>query len=190
MSTTTTTTTTSTTTSTTTTVVTTSTTTSDPPVTLASIFTTVNVLNGFVWLGARRNSEAPFVYKNDASNTVLPQPLFIDETLKYPDGKCAALLSVENDASKFHLHAVDCDSMANAVCKAKIDIPPPPGENLPKMPCIPPKSRKKRNTEENNCTEVNKENCKESEDNKKDNGNLIPEMLHQYCIYILRWVPC
>ena len=149
----------------------------------------MNVLNGFVWLGARRNSEEPFVYNNDASNTVLPQTLFIDETLKYPGGKCAALLSVENYASKFHLHAVDCDSVAKAVCKAKIEIPPPPGENLPKMPCIPPSSRKKRNVEERKCDEINKENCNESENSNKGNGKLIPKLLHKYFlvfyVYIL-----
>ena len=154
--------------------------TTDP---LPSIYTTVTVLNGFVWLGARRSSEDVFIYKDDESNTVLPQPLLIDETLKYSQGKCAALLSVANDASNFHLHAVDCDSTAKAVCKAEVTLPPPPGENLPKMPCIPNLSRKKRNAEENECNETNKENCEESESNEKGKNKHITEMF--LCLYLI-----
>jgi hypothetical protein len=157
-------------------VITTSTTTTDPSVTPSSIFTTVTELNGFVWLGASRNHEGAFVYKNDPSNTVLPQPLFTDKTLKYSEGKCAALLADSNDASKFYLHAVECGAKAKAVCKAKIDIPPPLGENLPKMPCMPPLSRKKRSPEEQECTDTNKENCKERENNDNDKGKLIPKL--------------
>ena len=87
-----------------------------------------------------------FYYNNDVGNTVHAEALFIDETPKYPHGDCAAILPDTNEISKFYLHAVNCTVNAQVLCRANVTIPPTPGENLPKIPCVQTASRKKRQT--------------------------------------------
>ena len=75
--------------------------------------------------------------------------------------------------SKFHLYAVDCDSRAIAFCIANVTYPPPPGDDLPKMPCIPTSSRKKRESGNGNCNPSNGE-CVSVEPNEGGNRILYP----------------
>ena len=102
----------------------------------------MTILSGFSWLGQQQSPHN--IFKRSI------QTLLIDETANYPEGKCAAIQPDISDVSKFHLYAVDCDSKAIAFCTANVNYPPPPGDNLPKMPCIPSSSRKKRDSEEAN----------------------------------------
>ena len=128
--------------------------------TLPNIFETVTVLSGFLWLGQQQSPHT--ILKRSI------QTLFVDETSKYPDGKCAAIQPDISDVSKFHLYAVDCDSRAIAFCTANVTYPPPPGDDLPKMPCIPTSSRKKRESENGNCNPSNGE-CVSAEPNEAGN---------------------
>ena len=73
-----------------------------------------------------------------------------------------------SDVSKFHLYSVDCDSRAIAFCTANVTYPPPPGDDLPKMPCIPTSSRKKRESGNGNCNPSNGE-CVTAEPNEGGN---------------------
>ena len=134
-----------------TTTTTTATLTTTATVAFSDIFETVTVLNGFVWLGQQQSPH------NILKRSI--QSLFIDETSKYPDGKCAAIQPDISDVSKFHLYAVDCDSRAISFCTADVTYPPPPGDNLPKMPCIPSAKRKKRSVEEVSCNLSDNEEC-------------------------------
>ena len=132
----------------------------EPTVTLPNIFETVTVLSGFLWLGQQQSPH------NILKRSI--QTLFIDETSKYPDGRCAAIQPDISDVSKFHLYAVDCDSRAIAFCTANVTYPPPPGDDLPKMPCIPTSSRKKRESGNENCNPSNGE-CVTPEPNEGGN---------------------
>ena len=132
----------------------------EPAVTFLNIFETVTVLSGFLWLGQQQSPH------NILKRSI--QTLFIDETSKYPDGRCAAIQPDISDVSKFHLYAVDCDSRAIAFCTANVTYPPPPGDDLPKMPCIPTSSRKKRESGNENCNSSNGE-CVTAEPNEGGN---------------------
>ena len=126
---------------------------------LPSIYPTVKTLSGFIWLNAQKNTDGLFYYNNDAYTTVNTEALYIDETSKYLNGDCVAILPIKNNTSKFYLHAVNCTISAQAVCKANVTIAPPPEENLPELPCIDTVSRRKRDATLNECDDSNKEKC-------------------------------
>ena len=102
-----------------------------------------------------------FYYVNDENTKVDSEPLFTDHSANYEDGLCAVILPDANIPSKFHLQAVGCDAKAKAFCRANATVPPPPGENLPSMPCVQISKRKRRQTNENECqsTEANENAC-------------------------------
>ena len=149
--------------------------------TIPSIFTTVKLLSGFVWLNAERKDDYLFYYNNDNSDIVNDQQLFMDETYKYLDGKCAAILPNANDVSKFYLQAVRCDAKAKAVCKASVTVSVLPGENLPKMPCVQISSRKKRSAEENKCSESDEEGCVQGVSVENDRETVDIKIMHLNC---------
>lgn len=146
ITTTTTTTTTNTTTSTSTTTTSNTTILPDPP-------TTENVLYRSVWLDAVKKQDGHFYYKNDESMKVDSELSFSDHTSTSVDEKCAAILPDADNPSKFHLHSIDCENRFKAFCRANATIPTS-GENLPTIPCVQMLSRKKRETEDNQCDNV------------------------------------
>ena len=85
--------------------------------------------------------------------TVDSEPSFTDHTATNVDGKCAAILPDAGNPSKFHLHSVNCENRFKAFCRANATIPTS-GENLPTIPCVQMPSRKKRETEDNQCNNV------------------------------------
>ena len=124
-------------------------------------------LSSFVWLNAQKHTDGAFHYNNDTENSVHAEQLFVDETSKYLHGDCVAIQPHSNEISKFYLQAVNCTTSAQVVCKVNVTIPPPPGENLPKLPCVQTASRKKRSAQPEQCTDSTGNNCIET---TPDNG--------------------
>ena len=134
----------------TTTITTTTTTTSTTTTTLLEMSSSVNLLSSCVWLGVVRNGDNHFYYVNDENQKVNSEVLFTDHTATNVDGKCAAILPDTDNPSKFHLHALDCNAKAKALCRANATTPLP-GEDLPRIPCVQMTSRKKREAENGQC---------------------------------------
>ena len=147
----------------TTTITTTTTTTSTTTTTtLLEMSSSVNLLSSCVWLGVVRNGDNHFYYVNDENQKVGSELSFTDHTATNVDGKCAAILPDTDNPSKFHLHALDCNARAKALCRANTTTPLP-GEDLPKMPCVQMTSKKKREAENGQCNDAeNSDNACES----------------------------
>lgn len=158
-------------TTTTTTTVTTTTSTTTSPTTSTSTTTSsttgttatfieISLLSRSVWLSVVRKGDNHFYYVNDEDQKVDSESLFTDHTATNADGKCAAILPDSENPSNFHLYTVDCEAKAKALCRANATAPQA-GENLPQMPCVQMTSRRKRETENEQCNnaETNANAC-------------------------------
>ena len=155
------------------------------------------MLTGSVWINARREfKESNGGWKvrwNHKSEGVFDSDKFVNEIISHEnvnlEKPCITILAETNGTLKFQVENVDCNNVkANAICRvdpipitttttttteASTGTYEIPGANIPKLPCVKPLLRKKRESAKNVATSQNNKNTNLNLHAKEVKGTII-----------------